>query len=254
MKPFFMHFRQMIKDSHDNIYSKDLNWVENFKFDASVANVFQDMITRSVPGYRTTLAMIGVIASRFVTPGSRIYDLGCSLGAGTIIAANANPSIDYEVIGVDTSQPMLKRCKTAMNSQQPHAHVELLHDDIRNTTIENASVVLLNFTLQFLPVEDRKTLIEKIYSGLNEGGVLVLSEKIHFETPKKEELLYKLHHDFKLRNGYSDLEISQKRTALEDTLITETLQTHKKRIVEAGFTGAYPWFQCFNFSSLVAVK
>ena len=241
-------------NDRDNIYAHKLDWVENFAFDDSVAKVFQDMIVRSVPGYRTTLAMIEVITSRFVTPGSRVYDLGCSLGAGTIIAANANDSIDYEVIGVDTSQPMLERCQQAIDTRQPKAKVSLQCEDIRDTRIENASVVLLNFTLQFLPPIDRPAMIRKIYEGLQPGGAMVLSEKIHFEQPSKEELLYQLHHDFKRYNGYSDLEISQKRNALENTLVTETLQTHQKRILEAGFAGAHLWFQCFNFASLVAVK
>ena len=238
----------------DNLYAHQMDWVENFTFDESVASVFQDMIVRSVPGYRTTLAMIGVITSRFVTPGSKVYDLGCSLGAGTIIAANASASVDYEVIGVDTSQPMLQHCQEMIDRQPPRAKVRLVCEDIRNTAITDASVVLLNFTLQFIPVEDRPTMIRKIYEGLNPGGVMVLSEKIHFESPEKEELLYQLHHDFKRCNGYSDLEISQKRNALENILVTETLQTHRARVLEAGFASANLWFQCFNFASLVAVK
>ena len=241
-------------EQRDNLYAHQMDWVENFTFDESVASVFQDMIVRSVPGYRTTLAMIGVIASRFVTPGSRVYDLGCSLGAGTIIAANASPVADYEVIGVDTSQPMLQHCRGMIDQQPPRAKVQLVCEDIRNTAITDASVVLLNFTLQFIPVEDRLAMIRKIYEGLNPGGVMVLSEKIHFESPEKEELLYQLHHDFKRCNGYSDLEISQKRNALENILVTETLQTHRKRVLDAGFASANLWFQCFNFASLVAVK
>ena len=238
----------------DDIYNKRLDWVENFTFDDSVANVFQDMITRSVPGYRTTLAMIGVIASRFVQEGSTVFDLGCSLGAGTIIAANAKTGVSYKVVGVDTSQPMLDRCRKSIQQTPPHAEVDLRLEDIRDTFVSNASVVILNFTLQFLPIEDRLKLLQGIYKGLNPGGILVLSEKIHFETPSKEDLLYQLHHDFKRANGYSDLEISQKRTALEDTLITETIQAHHKRLREVGFEQIYNWFQCFNFASLVAVK
>jgi len=238
----------------DDIYARKLDWVENFKFDDAVTHVFQDMITRSVPGYRTTLAMIGVIADRFVTEDSVVYDLGCSLGAGTVIAANANPNLNYQVIGVDTSQPMIDRCRESIESNPPHAPVKLLLDDIRNVEIKNASVVILNFTLQFIPVEDRESMIRKIYEGLNPGGALILSEKIHFETPEKETLLYQLHHDFKRRNGYSDLEISQKRNALENTLITETLQIHTKRLKSAGFESVFNWFQCFNFASLVAIR
>lgn len=238
----------------DDIYATPLDWVENFTFDSSVASVFQDMITRSVPGYRTTLAMIGVITSRMVQPHSRIYDLGCSLGAGSLIAANARPDIPYEVIAVDTSQPMLERCEQEIRNHPPANKIRLHHEDIRESKIHNASVVILNFTLQFIPVADRLPLLQAIWQGLNPGGVLILSEKIHFEDPRKETLLYQLHHDFKRRNGYSDLEISQKRSALEKTLITETLATHRDRLQQAGFSQVCTWFQCFNFTSLIGLK
>ncbi|MCG8525833.1 MAG: carboxy-S-adenosyl-L-methionine synthase CmoA [Opitutales bacterium] len=244
----------MENTNKDHLFAKQLDWVENFKFDESVANVFQDMITRSVPGYRTTLAMIGVISSRFVTAGSRVYDLGCSLGAGTAIAANAAKVNDYEVVAVDTSESMITKCRATLKKQKLKAMISYRQEDIRTTELSNASVVILNFTLQFLPREDRAKLIKRIHAALNSGGVLVLSEKIHFEDSAREDLLYKLHHEFKRANGYSDLEISQKRTALEDTLITETLSNHQSRIKAAGFSSSHLWFQCFNFCSLIAAK
>lgn len=238
----------------DDIYAKPIDWVENFTFDDSVARVFQDMITRSVPGYRTTLAMIGVIASRMVQPHSRIYDLGCSLGAGSLIAANARNDIPYEVHAIDTSASMLERCEREIQTNPPANPILLHQQDLRETPIQNASIVVLNFTLQFIPVADRLNLLQKIHQGLNSGGALILSEKIHFDDSAEEALLYQLHHDFKRRNGYSDLEISQKRTALENTLITESLSTHKERLQQAGFQRICTWFQCFNFTSLIAVK
>jgi tRNA (cmo5U34)-methyltransferase len=238
----------------DRVYASKLDWVENFQFDEKVALVFQDMITRSVPGYRTTLAMIGVIVARFVQPGSNVYDLGCSLGAGTHIAANARTDLTYAVIGVDTSAPMLERCRASFDASPARADVTLLQADIRHTPIENASVVILNFTLQFLPPSDRLKLLTRICQGLKPGGVLILSEKIHFPSSGQEDLLYKLHHDFKRRNGYSDLEISQKRSALENTLITETLEVHSNRLHASGFSQVFPWFQCFNFASILAIR
>ncbi|MDH5219059.1 MAG: carboxy-S-adenosyl-L-methionine synthase CmoA, partial [Gammaproteobacteria bacterium] len=132
--------------------------------------------------------------------------------------------------------------------------VELICDDIRNVQIENASMVVLNFTLQFLPVDDRLTLLKSIYQGMLPGGILVLSEKICYEDESKQELLTNLHHAFKRAQGYSDLEISQKRSALENVLIPESVPTHLDRLLQAGFEQRHVWFQSFNFISLVAIK
>ena len=120
--------------------------------------------------------------------------------------------------------------------------------------IENASVVVMNFTLQFIAVEERHALIERIYQGLKPGGVLILSEKLAFDDQNQSDFLVNAHHDFKRDNGYSDLEISQKRTALENVMIPETLACHQQRLTAAGFGFSSVWFQCFNFASMVAVK
>jgi len=115
-------------------------------------------------------------------------------------------------------------------------------------------VVVLNFTLQFIPRELRDHVIRQIYRGLQPGGVMVLSEKVTFEDPHLDELNIELHHQFKRANGYSDLEIARKRSALENVLLPETLNCHKQRIAEAGFSSCDVWFQCFNFASLIALK
>jgi tRNA (cmo5U34)-methyltransferase len=115
-------------------------------------------------------------------------------------------------------------------------------------------MVVLNFTLQFIPKTQRQNLIERIYKGLNPGGCLVISEKLHFEPESVNLLLSDLHYQFKRAQGYSELEISQKRESIENVLIPETLDTHIQRLKSCGFESASPWFQCFNFCSLVAIK
>ncbi|NMU06699.1 carboxy-S-adenosyl-L-methionine synthase CmoA, partial [Vibrio parahaemolyticus] len=113
--------------------------------------------------------------------------------------------------------------------------------------IENASVVVLNFTLQFLVPADRRALLEKIYQGLRPGGILILSEKYVFEDKVSNELLIDLHHDFQRANGYSELEISQKRSAIENVMRPDSIAVHKARFAEIGFSSFEVWFQCFNF-------
>nr|VUD31144.1 tRNA (uridine-5-oxyacetic acid methyl ester) 34 synthase [Raoultella sp. NCTC 9187] len=130
----------------------------------------------------------------------------------------------------------------------------MVEGDIRHVTIENASMVVLNFTIQFLEPDERQAILDKVYQGLNPGGALVLSEKFSFEDASVGELLFNMHHDFKRANGYSELEISQKRSMLENVMLTDSVETHKARLRKAGFEHAELWFQCFNFGSLVAVK
>ncbi|HDL4424591.1 TPA: carboxy-S-adenosyl-L-methionine synthase CmoA [Mannheimia haemolytica] len=238
----------------DTLFSAPIEKLGDFTFDESVAEVFPDMIQRSVPGYSNIITAIGMLAERFVTDNSNVYDLGCSRGAGILsIRRNVNAK-NVQIIGVDNSQPMVERCKTHLSAYHSEIPVTILLDDIRHIEIKNASMVVLNFTLQFLPREDRLALLQKIYQGLNSNGILVLSEKFTFESEEMNELLIDLHHTFKRANGYSELEVSQKRNALENVMRTDSIETHKKRLQEAGFTHVELWFQCFNFGSMIAIK
>lgn len=238
----------------DMLFSAPINKLGDWTFDSRVAEVFPDMIQRSVPGYSNIISMIGMLAERFVRPASRVYDLGCALGAATLSVRRNINQPDCEIIAVDNSAAMIERCQRHIEAFKASTPVSVIEADIRQVPIENASLVVLNFTLQFLEPPDRQALLTRIYQGLNPGGALVLSEKFSFEDPLVGELLFNMHHDFKRANGYSELEISQKRSMLENVMITDSVETHKTRLHAAGFPHAELWFQCFNFGSLVAVK
>ncbi|MDG6315384.1 carboxy-S-adenosyl-L-methionine synthase CmoA [Glaesserella parasuis] len=240
--------------SKDTLFSAPIEKLGDFTFDESVAEVFPDMIQRSVPGYSNIITAIGMLASRFVTDQSNVYDLGCSRGAGILSIRRNVEKAGVRIIGVDNSEPMVERSRRHLEAYHSDIPVEILCDDIRHVEIKNASMVVLNFTLQFLPREDRLALLRKIYQGLNPNGVLVLSEKFTFEDNTINELLIDLHHTFKRANGYSELEVSQKRTALENVMRTDSIDTHKARLKEAGFSQVDLWFQCFNFGSMITIK
>lgn len=234
----------------DNLYIEPLPEIDPFAFDESVARVFQDMIRRSVPGYSTVVNISGLVAAQHARSGTNIYDLGCSLGA-TLLAIYRQISGGCSLIGVDNSKAMIAACKEKLALEKAN-DIKLICNDILNQEIVNASVVTMNFTLQFIAHESRYPLLQKINRGLIPDGVLLLSEKIRVRD-QEERYLRELHESFKRANGYSQLEISQKRSALEGVLLAEDLQTHIKRLEQAGFSKIIPWFQCLNFVSLVAI-
>ncbi|CAH8213841.1 carboxy-S-adenosyl-L-methionine synthase CmoA [Vibrio aestuarianus] len=238
----------------DIIFSAPIDKIGDFTFDERVAEVFPDMIQRSVPGYSNIISAIGMLAERFVKPHSTIYDLGCSLGAATLSMRRHIKQEGCKIIAVDNSPAMVERCKLHINAYRSDTPVEVIEADIREIEISDASVVVLNFTLQFLSPEDRLALLEKIYAGLRPGGILILSEKYVFEDETAHELLIDLHHDFKRANGYSELEISQKRSAIENVMRPDSITAHKTRFEQIGFSSFEVWFQCFNFGSMFAIK
>ncbi len=248
----FAPFSFSMTSIKDSLYSQPLGQVNAFAFDDHVAKVFPDMIQRSVPGYQTMIAAIGLLAGRFAKPHSVCYDLGCSLGAASFSMRQNITVEDCKIVAVDNSQAMLARFESILTPEK--TTIELQCADIRDVKIENASMVVLNFTLQFLPVEDRAKLLAKIYAGLLPDGALIISEKLAFEDSRQHELQIDLHHEFKKAQGYSELEVSQKRTALENVLIPETFAQHQSRLKSVGFNSAELWFQYFNFASFIALK
>ncbi len=238
----------------DQIYSSECDLVEEFRFDHSVAKVFPDMIQRSVPGYGTVISLVAVVADNYLQNGTRGYDLGASLGASTLAMAATAQQRGCRVVAVDNSTAMVERCRENLANAGRAAAVELCCEDIRDTVVENASFVVMNFTLQFIPVAEREEVLTGIARGMRHGGALMLSEKICFEDPQQQQRMEELHHSFKRANGYSDLEISQKRTALEEVLITETLDQHVERLRRAGFSTVEVLFQALNFVSILAVR
>jgi tRNA (cmo5U34)-methyltransferase len=238
----------------DLIYSQAHKQVKNFTFDAQVVEVFPDMISRSVPGYKTIIDTIGRLSQHFVQDNSNIYDLGCSLGAATLAMRKGITAQNCKIIGVDNSIDMVKRCKMHVDAFKGNTPVNIIEGNIQDIEIENASMVVLNFTLQFIEKSHRQALLTKICQGLKPGGLLVLSEKISSDDSVIDNVLIDLHHNFKRDNGYSELEVAQKRSALEKVMLTDSLAVHKERLKQAGFQHSSLWFQCFNFTSLIAIK
>ncbi len=240
----------------DRLFTTPLAQVPDFTFNEDVVRVFPDMIKRSVPGYPTIVENTGVLAAQFAQSNSTLYDLGCSLGAVTQAMRRHVSHSGCKVIAVDNSAAMVQRCREHLNAQdamfQELLPVDVIEADILSLPLEPTSLVALNFTLQFIAPEQRLQLLQNIRHALLPDGALILSEKLRFNDPAEHELLNDLHLAFKRANGYSELEIAQKRRAIEKVMLPDSLEEHRERLYNAGFSQVVVWFQCFNFASLIA--
>lgn len=238
----------------DHIFAGKKQKILPFAFNQEVTDVFDDMLVRSVPLYKQSIQRQAQLAAHFYQPGTRIYDLGCSHGNIGVIICNLLQKEAFSMIGVDSSRPMIQKYMKRLEKKNEAKRVKLVCGFIEDIEITDASVVIINLTLQFIRPALRQHLIEKIYQGLKSGGILLLTEKIIHADKRIDALQTMFYTSFKLENGYSDLEISQKREALDKALIPDTLDIHKKRILNAGFTKVELWLRWFNFSSLIAIK
>jgi len=240
--------------TRDDLFSRPQQPVPPFEFNEAVVQVFDDMIDRSVPCYQELIRRQAQLAARFHQPGTAIYDLGCSTGNLLRALHEAMDGRDFRLVGVDNSAAMLRVCRERLPSCTPQQHIELQDTDIRHLVFQPASVVILNLTLQFIPPQDRDGLLQRIAQALRPGGVLLLTEKIRHEDTRLDELQQDFYVRFKEENGYSALEISQKRAALDKVLVPETVPTHQQRLRQAGFSGVDIWLKWFNFAAFIGLR
>jgi len=238
----------------DQLFKDKRSIVTDFDFGKDTAEVFDDMLDRSVPFYAEIQRMMGEIAGDFAVPGTRLYDLGCSTGT-TFIGLDPAVPADVTFIGVDSSPEMLEKARRKLADygfSRPHELICLNLDE--GVPILNASVVIMNLTLQFVRPLNRDGIISGIAHGLNDGGCLILVEKVLSQNSTINRLFIKHHYDFKKRNGYSELEISQKREALENVLIPYHFEENRELLLRNGFKACDVFFRWYNFCGMLALK
>jgi tRNA (cmo5U34)-methyltransferase len=240
-----------VPPTRDDLFARTEPGPGEFRFDDAVAQVLPDMLRRSIPGYHALLELLGVLAARVVTPDSHVYDLGCSLGAVSLSIRHALGARQARIIAVDKSAAMVARCRDAVALDSGLAPVEVHEADVTEFPFEQASLIVLNFTLQFVAESERLGLLRRARAALGPAGVLVLSEKTRASSPEEELRLQSLHDAFRQANGYSELEMSRKRQALEQVLVADTVETHEARLRLAGFVPTV-WFRSLHFVSWIA--
>jgi tRNA (cmo5U34)-methyltransferase len=240
--------------TRDRVFARKRRQIQPFSFNREVAEVFDDMLMRSVPLYKESLCRQADLVRRFFQAGTRIYDLGCSHGNLGVRLQAVFGQTPFTLVGVDTSRPMLEKYKNRLSPPEPGRSIHLVCGAMEDIRIIDASVVVINLTLQFLNPAGRDDLIGRIFDGMVPGGMLLAMEKTVHPEPVINDLQGAVYRQFKRENGYSDLEISQKRDALEKVLIPDTLETHFQRLGRAGFERVDVWLKWFNFSAIMAMK
>ncbi|MGM0681904.1 MAG: carboxy-S-adenosyl-L-methionine synthase CmoA [Thermodesulfobacteriota bacterium] len=239
--------------TRDNIFQAN-NPPAEFSFDSRIAEVFDDMLTRSIPYYHSLIKMSISLLNRFCRDSDRIYDLGCSTGITLIEIAGKIVHRDIELIGIDASQAMIDKAQLKQEMFSSRNNIYWYRQDIAEAELRECGAILVNYTLQFLTPDTRTDLLKKIFQALRPGGILILSEKTtssHSTIKKSYEDIYQ---DFKKKQGYSETEIARKRKALENILIPFTIQDNLLLMKKSGFSHVESFFQWFNFTAFLGLK
>lgn len=245
-----------VPGGQDRIFAEPKKRIDDFNFGKETAAVFDDMLNRSVPQYGEIQRMVSELAVDFSAPGGRIYDLGCSTCNSFLqIAAYMPTELDVTFVGLDSSQEMLDKARTKLVASGFPWKFELEYADLnQGAQIHDASVVILNLTLQFIRPMYRDLLVQNIYDGMHKEGAIILVEKVLGENSTFNRLFIKHYYEMKRRNGYSEMEISQKREALENVLVPYHHRENIELLQRCGFKQIDTFFKWYNFCGMIAVK
>lgn len=240
--------------AHDYLFSEKRDEIRDFDFGKDTAVVFDDMLDRSVPFYSEVQRMIVEIASDYAVDGTQLYDLGCSTcNAFVKLDPILPPNVRF--VGIDFSNEMLDRAREKIKQHGMRRDYQLLCADLNeDIEITKASVVIINLTLQFIRPVRRHRVISNIARGMTPGSCLLVVEKVLSKDPKINRSFIKYYYDFKQRNGYSQLEIAQKREALENVLIPYRLEEDFELFLSSGFSFCDLFFKWYNFCGMIAIK
>jgi tRNA (cmo5U34)-methyltransferase len=240
--------------TRDTLFAHKQATIDDFDFGKETAAVFDDMLIRSVPFYSELQRMMAEMAADFAAEGSNLYDLGCST-CTTFLELDSLIPKNVRFVGVDFSPEMLDRGKEKLKQHGFSRDHELICADLNdNVPIQDASVVIMNLTLQFIRPVRRNQVMKTIAAGVKKGGCLLVIEKVLCKDSQLNRAFIKYYYDFKRRNGYSDLEIAQKREALENILVPYRLEENFELFLDSGFSECEVFFRWYNFCGMIAVK
>jgi len=238
------------KDTLFNIKSVE----EDFEFNERVVEVFDDMLDRSVPFYTEVIASTARLLDGFLHANDTVYDLGCATGTTLLEFSRLLENKGLNFVGIDNSAPMLDKARLKTELYSKTNSLSFLEEDITRIHHPGAGAFIVNYTLQFIRPLQRENFIERLYSNLRPGGILLLSEKVISHNRRLNREYIDIYHRFKKTKGYSELEIARKREALENVLIPFSIDENKAILKNSGFKTVDTYFQWFNFVSFIAVK
>lgn len=224
-----------------------------WEFDQSVADVFDDMLRRSIPQYEVMRAAVNEIARRFAQPGTSIVDLGCARG-DTLAPLVEEFGAGSHYIACDVSEPMLDVCRERYAPEIAAGTVEVRNCDLRREFPAcRASVVIAVLTLQFTPIEYRRRIVEAARESIVDGGAFILVEKVFGTSARLDRMLEDIYLKFKAANGYTEEEIMRKKLSLEGVLVPLDAGQNAALLKESGFKSVECFWRWMNFAAWVAV-
>ena len=238
-------------EHRDTVFKDPIYAKQPFEFSKEVADVFENMLNRSVPCYGHIQFLIQQLSQQYIQPHSTVFDIGCSTGDTLSKIRNSCSQEGVSYVGIDTSLEMLQKARETFVGCDD---VTFTSKSVSEASFEGASLVVSNLTLQFIPIQERSAVIQRLYKDLAKGGAFLYFEKTKEDSDEMESVMTSVYESYKFENGYSLDEIAHKKEALKTVLRPLSRTDNHNLLANAGFKTITPIFQWMNFFGLIGVK
>tara|TARA_R110000764_G_scaffold52161_2_gene113611 strand:+ start:7732 stop:8403 length:672 start_codon:yes stop_codon:yes gene_type:complete len=221
---------------------------KKFNFNNFKPTEFQDHINRSVPNIKGMYDIIPIIVENFSVKGTNVYDIGCSTGYLLNEIATYNSTSELSYIGYDISDNLFFGfCNDALQLYKR----DVTEDSL---TMFNTSLVLSVFTLQFIDLDKRVRLVQKVYDSLSKRGCFLVCEKVTSTNGFVEDIFTFSNYQKKIENGFTPEEILKKQKDLKSIMHPISQKENEKMFREAGFEVVEVFFKSLNFIGWILIK
>jgi tRNA (cmo5U34)-methyltransferase len=223
---------------------------ETWSFADSIDH-FDSHILQSVPHCQEQREYIAALSKFFLYPGSQAYEIGVSTGGLAQAVLTKMPERNFSYIGLDLESEMVEQAQARLHGDK---RFQAIHTNASDYDFAPASLIISYYTLQFVPPDQRMTLLKRLYQALTPGGALILYEKTLAENAQLQDMLNQLYLDFKADHGLSADAILNKALALRGVSLPLTLAQNKSQLELAGFKTTELIYRTYCFAGFLALK
>jgi len=216
------------------------------KFSFDTIKDFDTHIGLSIPNYSHIIELVEKMSTYFIKDNTHVYDLGCSTGLLLSKLVNNEAYKKTLFVGYETSENL----KPSSPMTFEWRNKDITHPDV---CFVNACLITSIFTLQFIDVNKRQEIINKIYKGLGMKSAFIFCEKIYLSDAYIQDIFTFSYYDYK-KKSFTEEEILLKQKDLRKIMQPLTERENIAMLQNAGFKIIEPFFNSLMFKGWLCVK
>ena len=225
--------------------------IPKWSFD-NMPESYDSHLKRSIPLYQESQFFVSKLASFYIKDENINYEIGCA--NGTIIGNLAREYLNFKktkFVGIDLSNKLILEAKKRYKKSK---NLNFYNIDASTYNYKKCNVAIIHYVLQFMTLEERRNLLNSLYSKLINSGAIIIFEKILMQDSYSQDIFTGIYNDFKFDNEYSPQEVIKKSLSLRSVMRSITSERNLNLFKSINFSSIYTFFKWGPFEGYLCVK